>query len=268
MEKSVLEFINFVNEREAIRMLKESGAVKPWSDDPVMQTTYFCNIRREDDKTTKWIRKHWGAQRPNYELAMLTARIFNYPPTLREIERPWDDLTLWFEHLSTTLGMLADDHKQIWSGAYIISTNGRHIDKAQHCVELLWAAAKALPCAPLQGTLTAAHRRLQGLYGVGSFLAAQVVADLKNTTWHPLAKAEDWWTFCAHGPGSIRGLSWYTGRKVTPATFRIAIDTAAKEVEGYIPKLCMQDLQNCFCEFDKYMRVKHGTGKSKRKYES
>ena len=28
----------------------------------------------------------------------------------------------------------------------------------------------------------------------------------------------------------------------------------------------MQDLQNCLCEFDKYMRILHGTGRSKRGY--
>ena len=162
MEKSVLEFIRFVNEREVVRALKDYGAPKPWSEDPIMQTTYFCNVHREDDKTTKWIRKHWGAQRPNYEFAMLTARIFNRPATLREIERPWDDIPMWFEHLVTTLDLLADRRAQIWSGAYIISTNGQRVSKAQHCVQLLGAAAMALPSTPLQGTLAAAYRRLQG----------------------------------------------------------------------------------------------------------
>ena len=30
--------------------------------------------------------------------------------------------------------------------------------------------------------------------------------------------------------------------------------------------LSMQNLQNCFCEYDKFMRVTEGTGRSKRKY--
>jgi hypothetical protein len=37
--------------------------------------------------------------------------------------------------------------------------------------------------------------------------------------------------------------------------------------EEILEFLCFQNLQNCFCEYDKFMRVTNGTGRSKRKYK-
>lgn len=119
-----------------------------------------------------------------------------------------------------------------------------------------------------------AHKALQTVEGLGSFLAAQVVADLKNTPHHPLYNAPDWANFVAHGPGSIRGLSWFwNGITITPSNFypyfkamREYVDEAW-DVRAMGPKICNQDLQNCLCEFDKYMRVSTGVGRSKRNYE-
>lgn len=122
-------------------------------------------------------------------------------------------------------------------------------------------------------TCKAAHKALQGLEGLGSFLAAQVVADLKNTVGHPLYTASDRDTFVAHGPGSIRGLSWFwNGATITPSNFLTYFMAAREYVnENWNetlmgPPIDNQDLQSCLCEFDKYMRVSTNAGKSKRGY--
>jgi hypothetical protein len=98
--------------------------------------------------------------------------------------------------------------------------------------------------------------------GFGSFLAAQVVADLKNIKGHPLNTAPDWWTWSAHGPGSLKGLSAYFGKTITPKYYQEAIECCYDEVKpllaNYVPTLHMQDFQNCLCEFSKYARVKEG----------
>jgi hypothetical protein len=51
--------VNFVIEREAIRLKKEGGKRPPWTHDEILRDGYFCNVRREDDKVTRWIAKHW-----------------------------------------------------------------------------------------------------------------------------------------------------------------------------------------------------------------
>jgi hypothetical protein len=261
--------IYWIQERWAILQHRRAGRTKPWTDDPIFQTVYFCNVRREDDKVTRWLRDHWAqyADHPNYTLAMCMARIINYPPTLGALMFPgrWD--ANWFMR---TLDSLASKGFRVWGNAYVFTTHGRPVSKATRACELLQAVNAAAPRLPLAGTLREAHEALQGLEGFGSFMAAQVVADLKNTPGHPLQKAEDWWTFSAHGPGSLRGLSWLFNGKVTASRYPAAMEVTRKYVDEHlvgVPRFCNQDLQNCLCEFDKYMRVKTGTGRSKRKYD-
>jgi len=51
------QFFYWMKERERVRVRKERGDPKPWSEDPVFQQTYFCNVNREYDRVTKFIRK-------------------------------------------------------------------------------------------------------------------------------------------------------------------------------------------------------------------
>jgi len=64
------QLIYWINERENIRLKKEAGESPPWSSNPVMQVTYFCNVNREDDKVTKWIRDNWLYETNRYPLVV------------------------------------------------------------------------------------------------------------------------------------------------------------------------------------------------------
>ena len=262
------KFVYFIMERDNIRFLKdELQAPKPWSIDPVFQRTYFCNIDRENDRVTKWIRQNYTGVNPGVEAAnMMMARFVNKPSTLEDLGWPWNS---WAPYLWTPVM----SQPGAWGSAYIVSTNGRAMPKHEYIAGLLEEAFEQLagwPAATTQPTLAGAHRRLQALQGMGSFMAAQVIADLKNTKGHLLQEADDWFDFAAPGPGSLRGLAWFYGRKITPSTFTEALASArdwCNNVDAtLVTRLCNQNLQNCFCEYDKYMRVDSGTGRSKRSY--
>ena len=247
--------------------LKQSGAEAPWTDDPVFQDTYFCNVRREDDKVTVGIRNLWAKKDLPVHYAvsnMIMARMVNKVETLEKLGWPW----IVFDRRTFTEVM---SQPGSWGGAYIVSTNGRAMPKHEYIGELLRGFWIHFNSATLPNTLASTHKALVALQGLGSFMAAQVVADLKNTPHHPLADAEDWWTWSAYGPGSLRGLAWFLEvDKISPSKYNSAIAEARAYVDEHlpddIPKFCNQDLQNCFCEFDKYMRVMNKTGRSKRKY--
>lgn len=262
------EFVYFVNEREHVRQLKEAGYSKPWSADRVFQTTYFCNIRREDDKTTRWLRAHWLVDDERYEFAMVLARLVNRIDTLHTIGYPYQLYTP--EQILDRVRRAQEICVPFWGNAYVVTTHGQRIDKLSYLIGLLRAAHKALPLIGVAPTCAAYHKAFKTLEGFSDFMAAQIVADLKNTVFHPLAQAEDWWTFVAMGPGSKRGMNWLIGEPVdapmTKARFEAFVEGYQKELALDIPTLCNQDFQNCLCEFDKYMRVKYGTGRSKRKY--
>ena len=268
------QLVYWITEREWIRTRKELGQPKPWSMNPVMQETYFCNVNREDDKVTKWLRENWTYQAAPevYDFAMVVARIFNLPDTLGEIGQPMVDLDNWLWDADTILSNRKVYNKRIWNGAYIISTNGKKIDKLSYCLSLLDKVAINPRITYNCKTLKEAHTELMKLEGLASFLAGQVVADLKNSPGHPLQQAPDWNSFSAPGPGSLRGLEWFWEEKVTGKNYQDRIQEASQILEYELPEsildfLCMQNLQNCFCEYDKFMRVTNGTGRSKRKYK-
>ncbi len=260
----------WIMEREHIRISKVHDDPAPWSDDSVFQTVYFTNVRREHDKVTKWIRANYTPEffGANYELAIVAARIFNRPETLTRIS---NHLVMFNPpDLINELMDMQDEKQQVWSGAYLISTCGAKMPKSVYCGELLREASYILPLDGID-TCQRAYEVLTKINGIGSFLAAQIVADLKNTKGHRLQNALDKDTFAAPGPGSLRGLGWFFERKLTPTTFMDGLLQVRKYLEDsparcIVLDICNQDLQNCLCEYSKYMKVKTGTGRSKRKY--
>jgi hypothetical protein len=166
---------------------------------------------------------------------------------------------------------------KVWGGAYVITTHGIPMPKATYlCKNVLEDAYGRVEWLREQcraGSCGNASRALQGIEGVGSFLSAQIVADLKNTVDHPLWTAADRGIFVEPGPGSLRGVSWFHFNepgKVGPSYFLHYFNEVRKYVDGNwpddVPPVDNQDLQNCLCEFDKFMRVTKGTGRSKRGY--
>jgi hypothetical protein len=280
-------FLYWIRERESTRTAKELKLPKPWSTDTVFQTTYFCNVHRENDRVTKWIRENWSMRKlgsKNYEMWMILARFLNWPPTLHNVEEHfWEDLNAGdgkFSNLEDRMFALAHNGIKVWGNAYVITSHGMPMPKAtylcQHLLPEAYRALRDLKSPAAQGTCGGMAGALQRITGIGSFLAGQVVADLKNTVGHPLHKAPDKKEFVVPGPGSIRGLNWWhVGSEKGPVNERnfsryflvqgprVQVDT---DLEGSIPYIDNQDLQNCLCEFDKYCRVKTGVGRSKRKY--
>jgi alpha-glutamyl/putrescinyl thymine pyrophosphorylase clade 1 len=270
------EFIYWIHERWNILQRKQHGDSKPWSSDPVFQKTYFCNVRREDDKVTKWIRGTYNphVHDPMFEYNMVFARFINWPETLDKIgyltaHNP--------EQLNQDLELIATQGK-LWGGAYIVTTHGIPMSKVTYlCENVLGGAYRRFGGAyrwPLGASCAQAHHTLMQLEGLGPFLAAQVVADLKNTPEHELASAPDRDTFVSYGPGSLRGLSWFwfgQSGKITPSKFDQAFESLRDWLRPVwpvgVPEIDNQDLQNVLCEYSKYMKVKYGGGHSKRNYD-
>ena len=105
--------------------------------------------------------------------------------------------------------------------------------------------------------------------GIGSFLSAQIVADLKYD--QHLIHAKDWNTWCSPGPGSTMGLNFLHGRDPGTSTTEERFMKEVHEVQAILKKevqfhLCAQNTQNCLCEFSKYVRAKHFGRRLKSQY--
>jgi len=273
-------FVYWVKEREAIRVKKEAGAPKPWTDDPIFQTYKFTNVRREDDTVSKWITENWikpNDPHPNMWFVMIVARLFNWPPTLEEICFPQTTFPELKEKWRRNLKGLRDDQgAKIFTGAYLVSTNGVKMDKIDYILDRVLTPIWERGRAPFvregiieQESLESYWNNLRQFDGLGSFMAGQVIADLKFTS--DLKDATDWWTWAPLGPGSIRGLNRIHGR---PLDKGLRQDQGLKEmlvlqellIEQLDWKLPVHNVQNSCCEFDKMIRVKNGEGRPRSLY--
>jgi 5-hmdU DNA kinase-like protein len=252
--------------------------MKPWTADTIFQTTYFCNVNRENDRVTKFIRQTYNpfVRDPMFEVNIGFSRIINEPGTLKSIGYIHDSGE--FGRVGDQLIELQRSGVRTFGDAYIVSTNGRQMPKALYVAQVLLPALYEALGAPanqrralLPASCTAWYEAYMRVFGISSFMAGQNIADLKNTPGHPLYDAYDRNHWSCPGPGSLRGLSWiFHGDDSHPVKQTYQGDIAKVNVmlrqRGCTQEYDMQDLQNCLCEFDKYMRITYGTGRSKRRY--
>lgn len=80
---------SWIREREAIRVKKEDLRLPPpWTADPILAEYRFCNVRREDDRVTRWIAQHVRepfADHPLLWLMLCACRQINWPATIAEL---------------------------------------------------------------------------------------------------------------------------------------------------------------------------------------
>jgi hypothetical protein len=273
------ELVAFMKAREYARRVHDGEFTSPRRAvvDPIIARYRFCNMDRNDDRVTKFIFK-WAEQYHGHEdlwFAFVVARLFNNPDTLDFIA----STVLPFRLAAMRKGLVERrtyGHK-VFNAAYIVSTNGIAMDKVDYLLERVLAPLwkKRAIMRPKAGeTLANWHARLQESQGMGSFMAAQVVADLKYAP-GPLASASDFATFAASGPGSRRGLNRVMRRHLTTpwkeglwraqlAALREAVLPLVKGT--HLEGITAQNLQNCLCEFDKYERARLGEGEPKQLY--
>jgi hypothetical protein len=261
----------WIRERELIRLRRQRGSEKPWTLDPIFQRYRFCNVHREDDRVTQWIRRHWGqwGDHPNYTLAMCIARYFNWPDTLAELGFPlsWDPKVALQRIQARELRK-----EKIWSSAYIVSTNGVQMPKPRYIIQYVLDPISKAAYRPLPGdTLEKAAGVILNFFGVSNFMAGQIVGDLKNTKDHPLSFAPDFKTWCVSGPGSKRGMNRLMGlrleKTMVEREFRVRVNWLKDYIrEHYLIDVDAQDMQNCLCECDKWMRTKLCQGRPRQNY--
>lgn len=254
-------------EREAMRRRKELKQPPPYSENHIMANTRFTNVRREHDKVTRYLanspwRREWH---PNMPARMTLARMVNYIPSLKNILESWESGKVFddWRVARMVLDQREELNRKVWSSAYTITTCGRYMRKVPYVTGHVVPAVAALgPLPAACTTLAATYKWLRAVDGLGSFLAAQVVADLKNIEDGPLFTADDWYIWSAPGPGSLKGLTALFGYNVTASTYHAHITKAWAEVLPLLPEdlqdISMQDFQNCLCEFSKLVRIENG----------
>lgn len=262
--KALNQFWGWITERENVRVRRQYGHPRPWSSDVIFQTQHFCNVRREDDRITKEIhaviRSHGVVPVEDMPYWYTIARMFNKPETLDRAMTAWFNGAHWPTHLKR---VRAEGHK-LFHVAYVVSTCGKSMDKVDYVGRVTLDVARLdVPRVGLQK----AFNELVMVDGLGSFMAGQIVADLRNSGYlvpEDKAEAKFW---CVSGPGSIKGLK-YIFRNFSARHFTSYIDELYLQMPEEIKRMDLhaQDLQNCLCEFSKYMRIYNDEGGRRRQF--
>jgi len=148
----------------------------PWTEDPILQTVFFCNPYRENDKVTAYLRDNFREKNKNSPSAFMGCillRWYNYIPTMSKLikagiphsfdtgkgKHGWDLRT----YLSMLTKLRDERNEQLFGGAYIIrpivdgKTGAR---KVESIGELLTNMALD---ADLYPQITGKHKTLMGL---------------------------------------------------------------------------------------------------------
>lgn len=275
----VTELFNFIYERWQVQQRRAAGQPKPWTQNKILQQYRFTNVYREDDAVTRWIAANWRtphSKDPDLWFALAVARLLNLPASLAAVGYPVPWRAAQFKRVLQQRRQRGENN---FNAAYIVSTNGRAMDKVDYVAAVvltpLWQQRVTVrSILNTSRTLQSVHMALTKFQGLGSFMSAQVIADLKYVA--PLNKATDWWQWAASGPGSRRGLNRVLGRPVDAPwreeewlrqlqLLQLELNPLLRAVG--MPRMHAQDVQGiACCEWDKYCRAKNGEGRPKQRY--
>jgi len=235
----------------------------PLTSDPILATMRFCNVNREDDAVTRWVKTNVRDAYVDMDIPfqmqqLVTSRIFNHPETLERI--------IPITNFSTALEQLRSIRQRkmkIMRGAYLMPPHRKGADS----IEEYWLSVIFdIGQQDYTGlyTLRAYADVMLNVYGLGPFLVNQICADLRYMRIGE--NATDWDTFLLCGPGTTRGLNRVLAGDVKtrlgkPEKYVELVLELRDELAMEMPELALtfrdpNNVANCLCEFDKYERVR------------
>lgn len=280
------------SEREAMRRRKAKGGSYPFSADPVMANTRWCNVRRLDDKVSQWLLHEWypdpveadAMPRRLLVVSAMLARTVNRIETLSAITGGNSRFSRWDpKHFGKVMHDIKASGKPVFTGVYIVNAaaGGDKIDLVLRSMDRCYNTKPFhfLDTDSMQRTA----KNMQSLEGVGGFMSGQFVADLRWVLDEPTYWA-DRMTWSSPGPGSSKGMRYLLGLLSPNEMDGRGKDMTEQQFLHYIPMLIYVakrhpivgpifkerrlenvDIQSTLCELSKYVRIKSG-GRGKNPY--
>lgn len=297
--KNAPAFFSFMKEREQVRLRKEADLPFPWTDDVILQTYKFTNIRRHHDRTSRELIRRFYA--PNFhedELSILmNAALFRYFGTWEFAEAVgWQTYnTFDFKGIKDCASNRLRRGMRVFTGAYIITNQGMSEPKEQivcdyFLFELHRLAPRLIDLLHETKSWEKVGRRMMQINGFGGsgFMTKEILLDTTYTGFWgkeftedgmSFSRPVDWDTWTPVGPGARRGADRIV-RDVTGTpdsnfseskAFAVIMDLVemSQYPEFWPPEygpMAPHDIQFQLCEFDKYERVRTGQGKPRSKY--
>ncbi|PCI37247.1 MAG: hypothetical protein COB46_13740 [Rhodospirillaceae bacterium] len=270
-------FWRFAVERQNLFYRRiETPSASQWTDDAILERHKFTNAYRAADRVSQYLIRnviYSGDQTPE-EVFFRTIlfKLFNKIETWELLKDQLGDIT-WrefkFQKYDTILTKAMANKATIYSGAYIMAS-GRsafgHAKKHRNHLGLLQKMMDdRLPDRIKQApSMATVYDTLHDQPSIGDFLAYQYAIDLNYSTLTDFSEND----FVMPGPGSLRGIAkcFSDSGNLSPSDIiRFVTENQEHELEKRGLKfnslwgrpLHLIDVQNLFCEVDKYSRVFH-----------
>ncbi len=277
-------FLYWTWEREAVRLARENGHPAPWTDDEVLQKYRFCNVRRRDDRVSRWLIDNVYTERSEHvDLWFYAAicRYVNWPPAIQKLKENgvFEGRVEQFhpKKFADVIDRMTKNGEKAWTGAYVTypghegAGHPKGYRTAKYILEPLKIIAADVRDAIQDNRVEGVVKALSGSYGWSTFSAGQAIADL---TYFPeqLGNASDLRSWAPLGPGSQGCLNAIYGHTPTKVWDQGHFNIKLRHLQGRIENelgisdLTLHDTQNCACEVYKYIKAVKGTGKPRNQY--
>lgn len=262
--KKLIPFQLFCRERHAVYERRAAGEPQPWTRDPIIASTKFCNVFRDLDRMTIYSRdvvvgSHDDGERDKIFRA-LAFRLFCRIETWTEFVRicggrvTVKSFRKSYDAIDRRLNEIHDAGDPIFTGAYqvnqLIGVPGTTASKWLRNLativerEFLEDAVRATRLAQVRESLLRMKIR-----SLGDFTATQVSLDVNAVLRLPIVAA---WP----GLGAKNALRMM---ETSPTSAGVAVvrDAAARELPLYNGRrMSVVDVEHALCEWYKYERLK------------
>lgn len=244
------EYLRFVENRHLIWETRQSGVPGPWTDDPILQAYKFTNVFRILDRGTQFLLRMMADSDP--EDRLLHAFLYRYTnrpePWIwwKENQGSWPT---WKDLPVLRYSWVHEYAGPVFGTAYTMFSGGENpgINRTEWAVDLAAQAYEFRWWRPGRNLA----RELESLPRVGSFMSMQIITDKGY-----LDQGYDENAWVQAGPGSKRGTALLGFRDPLEA-FRWA-QGELRHVTLYGRPPSLMDIQNTFCEYQKYRRYSEG----------
>lgn len=279
----------------------------PWTNNPILSQYKFCNIRREHDRQSQYLIKNISTNPClSLEDKIVNSfyfRAWNNWDTMKDLGGPWTAKCLYSSHIKEQVRPIyqqlasEDPDRKWWSSAY--NQGGtkqawRYPDPNEKINKEDDIPLRVFHIGPwlkehntIEKLLNASDQKvafeaIREIQGFADFLAYQIFVDLTYIEDFPFSENE----FVVAGPGCRNGLNKlfddYDGLTLEEALFWLAdnIDEIFNKIhppfwagrlfvdlpqeDRFFSVMC---LENCMCEFCKYIRTVEGNGRPRVKYK-
>lgn len=278
---AAMDFLDFVAERHRIWERRQAGAPQPWTEHPILAARKFTNVFRLLDPGSQFVIEE--LYDPEADPRTNLMRFFLYRHTGRV--EVWDHVLV-----GTGMGVMppssvvaeiediescmkqyrADTKKPVFTGAYLVypqsDTPGTDkLDSILALTKRLFTPGSPDDVMPdfLDAKSQAARfNALRRNRGVADFMSMQVLTDWGYTT----EFREDEFVVC--GPGAVKGAK-ALGVQNAQLAHRWAVDAVRSMPD--VPLLygrppSWMDVQNCMCEFSKFVRYQSAPARDGVRY--